>query len=149
MLLEVMAADQKMMNKKTYSECMSFSTFDERFRYLMISGSVGEITFGFQRYLNQKFYHSREWLSFKRDIIIRDNGCDLAVFGYDIRSRIIIHHINPIRPQDLIKMEDCVFDPENVICTCLNTHNALHYSDGSILKYSQLVERKANDTKLW
>ena len=150
MLLEVMAeVIQMMTNRKTYSECIMLKTFEDRFRYLMLGGQVGEITFGFHRYLNQRFYHSAEWLSFKRDIIIRDEGRDLAFLGYDIRNSIIVHHINPITIDDVIKMNDCVFDPENVICTCHKTHNALHYGDDTILMYNKIVERKANDTKLW
>lgn len=137
-----------MMSIKTYSELITLPTFEERFRYLKLDGVIGKETFGFKRYINQEFYHSYEWLSFRDSIIIRDVGCDLGVQGYDINGSILIHHINPITYEDIINRNRCIFDPENVICTKLKTHNAIHYGDDSIL-ISAPVERSQNDTCPW
>lgn len=133
---------------RTYSELIQLPTFEERFEYLRLDGSVGQATFGYDRYLNQILYNSPEWKRFRRDIIIRDNGCDLACEGYEIRGRIIIHHINTISIEDIVNRNPMVFDPENVITTTHNTHNAIHYGDKELL-VTVPIERSANDTCLW
>ncbi len=136
------------MSIKTYSELSQFKTFRERYQYLKLDGVVGKETFGFQRWLNQNFYHSREWLSFRDKIIIRDNGCDLGVEGFEIYGSVLIHHLNPITYDDIVKRNPCIFDPENVICTKHQTHNAIHYGDESLLIIAP-VQRQPNDTCPW
>lgn len=133
---------------KTYSELIAFPTYEERFRYLQLKGAVGKDTFGYDRYLNQILYNSQEWKRFRDKIIIRDNGCDLACEGYNIHGRILVHHINPIRVDDVINRNPIVFDPENVVCVTHNTHNAIHYGDESLLILAP-VERTKNDTCPW
>lgn len=133
---------------KTYSELIAFPTYKERFRYLQLKGAVGKDTFGYDRYLNQILYNSQEWKRFRDKIIIRDNGCDLACEGYDIHGRILVHHINPIRVDDVVNRNPIVFDPENVVCVTHNTHNAIHYGDESLLILAP-VERTKNDTCPW
>lgn len=134
---------------KTYSEMCRFKTFEERFEYLKCQGSVGQDIFGHARYLNQKFYHSKEWLDRKRDIIVRDYGCDLGVEGYEILGPITIHHINPLSIEDLVDYNpEKVLHPENLICTTPTTHQAIHYSDISLLPILP-IERTPGDTKLW
>lgn len=133
---------------RSYRELRRLRTFEERFEYLKISGVVGRETFGFQRYLNQKFYHSTEWKHARRDIIVRDNGCDLGVKDREIFGRIIVHHINPITIEDIEFGRDIIFDPNNLICCSHNTSNAIHYGDTSLLiKLPQ--QRRKGDTKLW
>lgn len=136
------------MKIKTYSELIRLPTFIERFRYLKIGGKVGEDTFGYDRYLNQLLYCSPEWKRFRREIIVRDNGCDLGCEGYEIIGNILVHHINPISLDDVMRRDPKIFDPENVISTCLNTHNAIHYGDESLL-ITEPVVRKPNDTCPW
>ena len=136
------------MSIKCYSELMTFPTFIERYRYLKLDGSVGKETFGYDRYLNQALYRSPEWKRFRRDIIIRDNGCDLGCEGYEIVGKILIHHIEPITIEDVIKRNPRIFDPENTISTQLMTHNAIHYGDESLL-ITEPVVRKPNDTCPW
>lgn len=138
------------MSKKirTYSELVKLKTFEERFEYLKLSGEVGDPTFGFDRYLNQALYRSQEWRRFRRDIIVRDNGCDLGIDGYDIFGKVIIHHMNPITKQDILDRKKEIMDPDQVICVSSLTHNAIHYSDESILPKLP-AERKPGDTKLW
>lgn len=136
------------MSNKKYSELILLPTFEERFRYLKMNGVVGEETFGFKRWLNQKFYHSQKWLSFKDKIIIRDDGCDLGLADHKIYGSVLIHHLNPITYEDILSMSDCVFDPENVVCTKLSTHNAIHYGDEKLIM-SGPVERRRNDTCPW
>jgi len=133
---------------RTYSYLIKLPTFEERYRYLKLNGKVGEATFGFQRWLNQEFYHSDDWLGFRDGIIIRDNGCDLAVKGFDIYGSILIHHLNPITYDDIIDRNPIVFDPENVISTKLSTHNAIHYGNESILILTP-IERSKYDTCPW
>ena len=133
---------------KTYSELISIPTYEERFEYLKLNGIVGKDTFGYDRYLNQAFYNSPEWKRFRRDMIIRDNGCDLACEGYEIRGRIILHHINPLTQEDLINRKEALFNPENIICVSHNTHNAIHYGDANLL-ITGPIERVANDTCPW
>lgn len=134
---------------KNYSELIKYSSFLDRFRYLELPGQVGQITFGYDRWLNQKFYSSKEWKQFRRDIILRDNGCDLGVEGYSIFSGLIIHHMNPINPKDITEKDmNRLMNPEYVITTSLRTHNAIHYSNENALP-QPIVERKPNDTCPW
>lgn len=134
---------------RTYSELIRLPTFLERFRYLQLGGQVGVETFGYDRYLNQILYRTAEWKRFRNEIIVRDNGCDLGCEGYDIvGQKILVHHINPISVEDVLRRDPKVFDPENVISTTLNTHNAIHYSDESLL-VTEPIERKPNDTCPW
>lgn len=133
---------------KTYSECIKLPTYLERFEYLKIGGSVGVATFGYDRYLNQTLYRSAEWKRFRREMILRDNGMDLASEGYVIIGTVLLHHINPITPEDILRRDPCVFDPENVICVSLNTHNAIHYGDKDLLTLDPIVRTK-NDTCPW
>lgn len=133
---------------RTYSELIQIPTFLGRFRYLKLGGRVGEDTFGHDRYLNQILYRSPEWKRFRREIIIRDNGCDLACEGYEIFGKILIHHINPITVEDVLNRHPNIFDPENVISTVLNTHNAIHYGDETLLITDPIVRTK-NDTCPW
>lgn len=133
---------------KTYSELILLPTFLERYRYLKIGGRIGEDTFGFDRYLNQTLYRSAEWKRFRREIIVRDEGCDLGCEGYEIVGNILVHHLNPITIEDVINRDHKIFDPENVICVSHNTHNAIHYGDESLLITEPIV-RRPNDTCPW
>ena len=136
------------MSIRTYSELITIPTFEERYEYLRLSGSVGVETFGFERYLNQSFYISDEWRSIRRQVIIRDNGCDLAFEGREIHSRIIIHHMNPITKEDLLNRTEFLLNPEYLVCTMKNTHDAIHYGDKNLL-FSVPKERAPNDTCPW
>lgn len=136
------------MNTKTYSELIAISSFEERFEYLQLKGSVGKDTFGYDRYLNQILYNSPEWKKLRNQIIIRDNGCDLACEGYEIYGRILIHHLNPITVDDVFDRNRKVFDPNNLICVTHNTHNAIHYGDASMLLTGPIIRTK-NDTCPW
>ena len=131
-----------------YSDLIQLPTFIQRYRYLKIGGIVGEETFGYDRYLNQILYRSPEWKRFRRDIIIRDEACDLACEGYEIVGKILIHHINPITVRDIEMRDPKIFDPENVISVTLNTHNAIHYGDESLL-ITEPLERTPYDTCPW
>jgi hypothetical protein len=133
---------------RTYSELSRLATFEERFDYLMLSGSTGVATFGFDRYLNQAFYRSSEWQSVRRTVVLRDNGCDLGVPGYEISANPLIHHINPMSPEDVLDRADWILDPEFLVTTCTNTHNAIHFGNKDSL-YALPVDRSPNDTKLW
>lgn len=137
-----------MRNIKTYSELITLPTFEERFDYLMLNGKVGDLTFNGHRYLNQLLYRCAEWKSVRRRVIIRDKGCDLACEGYDILGNVLVHHINPITIEDISSRKHCVFDLENLISTSLDTHNAIHYGDDSIL-LKQPITRTKNDTCPW
>lgn len=136
------------MNIKTYSELAQLTTFEERFEYLKLNGSVGKETFGFDRVFNQMFYASREWKSIRDEIIVRDNGCDLGVEGHTIYGKIFIHHINPILLKDIQTSSKYLLNPEYLICTSFPTHNAIHYGDASLLMSSP-IERYKNDTCPW
>lgn len=134
---------------RTYSELITLPTFEERFRYLKLDGKVGADTYGFDRYLNQQFYqHDPMWRSSRDTVIIRDNGCDLGVEGYEIRGKIIVHHMNVVTMEDIIKKRDWIYDPEFLICTVHNTHNAIHYGDEHLLTKAPIVRTK-NDTCPW
>lgn len=133
---------------RTYSELVTLPTFNERFQYLKLNGQVGESTFGFDRYLNQLFYKSDEWLRLRDQIIIRDNGCDLGIEGREIHGRILIHHMNPIRKEDILNRSRYLLDPEFLICTVKRTHDAIHYGDENLL-LTIPKERRKNDTCPW
>ena len=136
------------MSIRTYSELALLETFEERYRYLSLRGIVGEPTFGWERHLNQKFYNSSEWRRIRSHVIVRDNGCDLGVEGHDIRRKVIIHHMNPMIPDDLRHFQAETMDPEYLISVSHNTHNAIHYGDENHLQ-RQPVTRSPGDTKLW
>lgn len=133
---------------RTYSELCRLGTFEERYEYLRLSGSVGESTFGFDRYLNQILYNSKRWKKVRDKVIIRDDGCDLGIDDYEIHGRIIIHHMNPITIEDVENESDLVYDLEFLISTAHNTHNAIHFGDTSLLPRKP-IERKRNDTCPW
>ena len=134
---------------KTYSELITLPTFEERFEYLRLNGRVGEETFGFDRYINQMLYQrSPKWRSVRNDVIIRDNGCDLGLEGYEIYGKIIVHHMNPITVRDIELESDFLFNPEYLISTTLDTHNAIHYGDEKLLIKAPIVRSK-NDTCPW
>lgn len=136
------------MTIRTYSELITLPTFEERFHYLQLDGRVGEETFGFDRYLNQAFYKSEEWLRVRDLVIVRDNGCDLGIEGREIYGRILIHHMNPITIDDIAKRSKYLLDPEYLITTVKNTHDAIHYGDDSLL-IKLPIERTRNDTCPW
>lgn len=136
------------MSIKTYSELVRLHTFEERFEYLKLKGSVGKDTFGHNRYLNQVFYTSQEWRRLRDEIIIRDNGCDLGIEGREIGSKIYIHHLNPLGANDILTHSEYLMNPEYLICTSFETHNAIHYGDINLLPRDP-IERKRNDTCPW
>ena len=137
-----------MSSIKYYSELVKLPTFIERYNYLAMGGRVGAETFGFNRYLNQALYSSSEWKKFRRDMIIRDQGCDLAIPDREIQVGLVLHHLNPITEKDILERNPCLFDPENVVCVSSNTHKAIHYGDKSMLLMPQ-PERRPNDTIPW
>ena len=136
------------MSIRTYSELIMIPTFEERFEYLQLKGSVGKDTFGYDRYLNQVLYRSPEWKRLRNQIIIRDGGCDLACDGYDIYDKVLIHHLNPITVEDVLARSRKVFDPDNLVCVSHNTHNAIHYGDMDLLVTGPIIRTK-NDTCPW
>ena len=133
---------------RTYSEMAKFKGFEDRFDYLRLRGNVGESTFGFDRHVNQAFYTSYEWKNVRDRVIVRDNGCDLGVSGYEIHSELLVHHINPMGIDDILHAEEWINDPKYLITTCHQTHNAIHYSNELLLP-RVVPERKPGDTKLW
>jgi len=133
---------------KSYRDLRQLRSFEDRFDYLKLGGAVGKTTFGFERYINQLLYNSTEWKNTRRQIILRDQSCDLGIEGREIYSRLISHHINPITIEDIELGRDCVFDPDNLICAVHNTHLAIHYSDKSLLNILP-KERQKGDTCLW
>lgn len=133
---------------RTYSELIRFNSFEDRFNYLMLNGGVAEETFGFDRWLNQNFYRSAEWRSIRDFVIIRDGGCDLAMDGYEIYDKIIVHHMNPIEQSDILHSSDILINPEYLVCVSHNTHNAIHYGDASLLMTAP-IERRPGDTCPW
>lgn len=134
---------------RTYSELIKLNSFEERFKYLELKGQIGEDTFGFDRYLNQTFYKSKEWKSIRESVIIRDNGCDLGIDGEYINSKIIIHHMNPINMKDIVDRNFEIMNPEYLICVSFKTHNAIHYGTGDSLRNRLPIERTLNDTCPW
>lgn len=137
-----------MTSIKTYSELIKLPTFEERYRYLRLSGRVGEDTFGFDRYMNQNFYRSAKWKRIRDEVIVRDNGCDLGIEDRIIHGRILIHHMNPITDRDILDLTDFLLDPEYLICVTHTTHNAIHYGDEDLLVTNPIVRTK-NDTCPW
>ena len=135
------------MKTRCYTELRMLPTFEERFEYLKLGGEVGRDTFGFDRWINQKFYKSYEWKQVRRDVIIRDNGCDLGLEGYELQNGIYVHHMNPMLPKDIVDASEWILNPEYLICVSFNTHNAIHYGDASLLP--KIIERKPNDTCPW
>ena len=133
---------------RTYSELITLPTFEERYEYLRLNGKVGEDTFGFDRWLNQVFYKSDIWLKTRDKIIIRDNGCDLGILGREIYGKILVHHMNPIMAKDILDRTEFLLNPDYLICTSKNTHDAIHYSDSGIL-ITAPIERSKNDTCPW
>lgn len=136
------------MRIKTYSELITIQTFQERFDYLALYGTVGQATFGADRYLNQNFYRSREWRRIRNAVIIRDEGCDLGMYGMDIFDKIYVHHMNPITIDDIDSNYDLLVNPEFLICTSFNTHQAITFGNKNNLFHLPL-ERRKGDTKLW
>lgn len=143
-----MAVKVMLMNIRTYSDLSKLTTFEDRYNYLRLNGFVGKETFGFDRYLNQVFYKSAKWRSVRDFVIVRDNGCDLGVEGREIYGKIIIHHMNPITIHDIEQESDFLLDPEFLISTVHETHNAIHYGDENLL-IRVPIERKPNDTCPW
>lgn len=137
-----------MTRRRVYSELQGIESFADRYEYLRLGGSVGAETFGFDRHLNQGMYHSREWKQVREWVIVRDNGCDLGVDGYEIHGSLLVHHMNPLTPDDIYHSEENMFNPEFLITTTQQTHNAIHYGDQTLLR-QPLVPRAPGDTKLW
>ena len=136
------------MSIRTYSELITLPTFKERYEYLKLNGRVGEETFGFDRYLNQAFYKSEEWRAVRDYVIVRDNGCDLGIEGHEIFGKILIHHMNPISTRAILDRSDLLLNPEYLICTIKNTHDAIHFGDENLLIVAP-IERRKNDTCPW
>jgi hypothetical protein len=136
------------LRTRTYSELRRLPTFEERYAYLALGGEVGQATFGSKRLINQRFYRSRQWRSVCDYVVLRDDGCDLGVAGYEIHAGLLVHHMNPITPEDLVHGNPDVLDPEFLITTTLRTHNAIHFGDDSLL-VKLPVERRPGDTTLW
>jgi hypothetical protein len=133
---------------RSYSELRRLATIEERFKYLALRGDVGDSTFGFDRYINQQFYRSRQWKHVREHVIARDSGCDLGVDGYQIHNQLVIHHMNPMQVGEIADGDPSILDPEFLITTTHRTHNAIHYGDEKLLP-KPLVERRRGDTKLW
>lgn len=133
---------------RSYSELRRLKTFKERFQYLNLQGYVGDATFGYDRHLNQRFYNTTQWRQLRHAVIIRDNGCDLGIEGYEIHNRPLIHHMNPMTVSDLVHGDERVLNPEFLITTTYKTHNAIHFGDERLLS-TPFVERKVGDTQLW
>ena len=134
---------------RTYNELIQLQTFEDRFNYLRLYGEVGKETFGFDRIYNQKFYRSKEWKDIRNYVITRDHGCDLGILDREIPGRIMVHHMNPISMEDIKHSSDYLLNPDYLITVSPMTHDAIHYSDESILLSSTIIERKPGDTKLW
>jgi hypothetical protein len=136
------------MRIRTYSELSVLNTFDERFEYLKLDGGVGRATFGYDRYLNQSFYTSSQWLHVREFVIVRDNGCDLGIPGYEIHAEPLVHHMNPMTPEDIIHDEEWILNPEFLILTRQRTHNDIHFGRKK-LEPKVVAERSPGDTRLW
>lgn len=143
-----MAEHGALVRIRSYPELRRIETFEDRFKYLALKGIVGDSTFGFDRYINQQFYTSREWRQIRHHVIARDNGCDLGIEGYEIHSKLIIHHMNPMTADDIVQGDEDILNPDFLITTTLQTHNAIHYGDERLLP-RPFVERRPGDTKLW
>lgn len=133
---------------RSYSEVVDLETFDERFNYLKLGGGVGQSTFGFDRYINQQFYMSHAWQDIRHHVVLRDEGCDLGIVGYEIHYGLLIHHMNPMNTNDIINRESWILDPDFLITTTHNTHNAIHYGVNNLLP-KVVAQRSPKDTKLW
>lgn len=138
-----------MTYNKSYNEMLSYNSFEERFKYLKLNGQVGFDTFGFDRYMNQGFYKSKEWKQIRSYVITRDNGCDLGIEDRPIVGNIYIHHINPLTQEDIINGSSNLLDPNNLICVSFKTHNALHYGDETSINDNNIIVRSPNDTCPW
>lgn len=134
---------------RTYQHLLTLPTFEERFQYLKLDGKIGQETFGFDRYFNQIFYRSTEWKEIRNFVIARDRGCDLAIFDREIFGRVLVHHINPISLDDIKEATDYLLNPNFLVCVSKETHDAIHYGDGSLLVPTKPIERAPGDTKLW
>lgn len=137
-----------MSKSRSYSELIRIPSFDERYAYLRLDGKIGLTTFGFDRYLNQRFYHSAEWKAIRDFVIARDNGCDMAVEGRVIYGNIYIHHINPIDMNDIVLIQRSISDPEYLVCVSFETHNAIHYGTDALLSKDPII-RRPGDTCPW
>ena len=136
------------MRVRTYSELRRLTSFQDRYDYLRLNGAVGQDTFGFDRYLNQRFYRSTEWKHIRHEVIARDMGCDLGVEGHEINDRVYVHHMNPLTKDQVVHGDEGMIDPEHLISCTLNTHNAIHYGDpNSLVRLPP--ERRPGDTTLW
>lgn len=133
---------------RRYSELCQLHTFEDRYDYLRIGGMVGRDTFGFDRYINQAFYASREWKQVRQEVIVRDNGCDLAMPGYEINGMVLVHHLNPMSAENIEHSDEWILNPEYLITTTKDTHNAIHYGDASLLS-KPFTPRRPGDTQLW
>lgn len=147
-MLAIFQCQILMSRIRTYSELKHFRTFEERYDYLKLNGILGQATFGFDRWINQRFYKSREWISVRDQVIIRDNGCDLGIPGFEIVSGLIVHHMNPMTSDDIKHSEEWIIDPNFLITASLQTHNAIHYGDEKLLPRGPRI-RQPGDTKLW
>ena|SRR5436189_4052401 len=147
-VLQLLMKKTQMSRIRTYSQLRRLETIEERFDYLILRGEVGSATFGLDRWVNQYFYKSREWRDVRDYVIVRDNGCDLGVPGYEIHVDLIVHHMNPLTQDAIERGNPDIVDPEFLITTSLNTHNAIHYGDKSLLPRAPTV-RRPGDTKLW
>ena len=136
------------MTKRYYSRLIVFDDFDSRFEYLKLDGIIGKVTFGSRRPTNQTFYRSIEWRRVRDHVIVRDNGCDLGVDGFDIIGTVLVHHMNPITELAILERNKSILDPEFLVCVSIDTHNAIHYGDGRLLR-RPYVERSPGDTHLW
>ena len=136
------------MITRSYRELSGIGGYLERFRYLSLRGSVGSSTFGYDRWINQRFYTSREWRQLRDHVIVRDNGCDLGVEGYEIHDKILVHHMNPVIIDDIVSGEDAILDPNFLITTTHRSHNAIHYGDEKLLP-RLFTPRERGDTRLW
>lgn len=137
------------MKNKNYNELSNINSYDDRFKYLSLKGNVGSDTFGFDRHLNQDFYKSKEWKQIRNQVIIRDNGCDLGVKGKKIYGKIYVHHMNPIEKKDIVDSTEYLLNPDFLICTSKETHDAIHYGNEEYLKRNEVHVRKKNDTCPW
>ena len=133
---------------RTYYELSRIKNFEDRFKYLKLHGSVGDATFGFDRYMNQLFYRSKEWKAVRDFVIVRDGGCDLGISGREIQSTILVHHMNPLLPEDIKTSSQLLLNPEYLITTTHSTHNAIHYGDENLL-LKLPIDRRRNDTSPW
>lgn len=133
---------------RSYSELRQLRTFEDRFDYLSLKGIVGQSTFGFDRWINQAFYRSKQWKDVREKVIVRDDGCDLGIQGYEIFSELLVHHMNPLSAEDIANGESWILDPEFLVTTSLQTHNAIHYGDERLLPKGPII-RQPGDTRLW